>query len=51
MPCYGSECMAYYEYDAPLVAYTASPVTAAPTKHIVGCRMVAPVVPPVSCCV
>ena len=49
MPCYGAGCMAYYEYDAPLVAYTASPVTAAPTKHIVGCRMAAPVVPPVSC--
>ena len=52
LPCYGAECMAYYEYDAPLAVYTPkTDLTAVPTTHITRCRMMAPVVPPVTCCV
>lgn len=46
LPCYGAECMAYYEYDAPLAVYTPkTDLTAVPTTHITMCRMMAPVVP------
>ena len=50
--CYGAECMAYCEYDSPLVVYTPkTDLTDVPTTHITMCRMMAPVAPHVSCCV